>query len=75
MRVDSPGVDSPGRAVPPPDPDPRVVGARVGDVLAHRLRRAAPRQDPHHGKAQDRDQGVARAPPVPGVGHCLQEFP
>ena len=53
---------------------PQVGRFQVGDVLAHRPQRTAPRQDPHHRQAQDRGQGVAHPAPVPGVGHPLQNL-
>ena len=52
----------------------RVGRFQVGDVLAHRLQCAAPRQDPDHGQAQDRGQAVAHAPPVPRIGHAFQDL-
>ena len=53
---------------------PQVGRFQVGGVLPYRRQTAAPRQDPDHRQAQDRDQGVAHAPPVPRVGHVLESL-
>jgi len=54
---------------------PQVGRFQVGDVLPYRRQAPASRQYPRHGQAQDRDQGVAHAPPVPRIGHALQDLP
>ena len=53
---------------------PQVGRFQVGGVLPDRRQAAASRQYPRHGQAQDRDQGVAHAPPVPRIGHALQDL-
>ena len=61
----------------PPRPraqGPRVGRFQVGGVLPDRRQAPASRQDPDHRQAQDRDQGVAHAPPVPRIGHALQDL-
>ena len=62
----------------PPRPraqGPRVGRFQVGGVLPDRRQAAASRQYPRHGQAPGRDQGVAHAPPVPRIGHALQDLP
>ena len=54
---------------------PQVGRFQVGDVLAHRPQRTAPRQDPHHRQAQDRGQAVAHPAPVPRILHAFQDLP
>ena len=53
---------------------PQVGRFQVGGVLPYRRQAAASRQYPRHGQGQDRGQGVAHAPPVPGVCHALQDL-
>ena len=53
---------------------PQVGGGQVGGVLPDRRQAPASRQYPRHGQAQDRGQGVAHAPPVPRIGHALQDL-
>ena len=67
-------VDSDGRARPASRPR-APGGGQVGDVLPDRRQAPASRQYPRHGQAQDRGQGVAHAPPVPRIGHALQDLP
>lgn len=53
---------------------PRVGRFQVGGVLPYRRQAPASRQYPRHGQAPGRDQGVAHAPPVPRIGHALQDL-
>ena len=62
-------IDSDGRACPVSKPQgPQIRRGQVTGVLPDGRQTPAACEHSRHGQGQDREQAVAHAPPIPGVG-------